>query len=221
MGQSGDLRTVDAVSIPAAIVLVALAYFLGAVPFAFLLGKSRGVDIRTVGSGNIGATNLTRALGHRWGVAAFLLDFLKGLLPVVLVAGWARAFPSARGLLVPYTQIICALAAIVGHVLPVYLRFRGGKGVATSFGALTGLSWAAALAAGAVWLGIFLLTRTVSLASIGAALAFPVGTAVAFWAQPPAVAIPMDLLAALVGALIVFRHRSNIQRLLVGREDRF
>lgn len=214
------------VGLAAAAGLVLLAYLVGSVPFAFLLGRLRGVDLRKVGSGNIGATNLARVGGARWGVPAFLLDFLKGLAPVLL-AGAAGGDPiegaaiEGRGALAAHVQIACALAAVLGHVFPVYLGFRGGKGVATSFGALAGLSWEAALAAGLVWLVLFLWTRTVSIASIGAALAFPIATVLVFRSHPREVALPMDLLAALVAALIVVRHRSNIRRLLLGREARF
>jgi glycerol-3-phosphate acyltransferase PlsY len=176
------------------------------------------VDIRKVGSGNIGATNLGRVLGRRWGILGFILDFLKGLAPVLAVP-LLPALPD--GVLAAHARIACALAAVLGHVFPLYLGFRGGKGVATSFGALTGLAWPAALAAGFVWLGFFLATRVVSVASIAAACIFPLATAFLFRKSPPSVAWPMDLLALGVAALIIVRHRSNIRRLLSGREGRF
>src|SRR5262249_2583059 len=148
---------------PLAIGLTAAAYFIGSIPFALILGKARGVDIRTVGSGNVGATNLSRALGRRWGITAFVLDFLKGFVPAAapgwlaappLPAGpvevspgwWAVYSPASAFLPVSIAGVACALAAIIGHVFPIYLRFRGGKGVATSFGAVTALAPLAALA---------------------------------------------------------------------------
>jgi glycerol-3-phosphate acyltransferase PlsY len=211
----------EAVRPQAALALAAMAYLLGSVPFAYLLGRARGVDIRKLGSGNVGATNLGRVLGRRWGILAFILDFLKGLLPVAAANLAAAPASAGAGVLLFHAQMACALAAVLGHVFPIYLRFRGGKGVATSFGAVTGLSWLAALLAGAVWLLVFLATRTVSLASIAAAFTFPIATIIIFWSAPPSVAVPMGCLAAGVGALIVARHGSNIRRLLAGRENRF
>ena len=207
-------------SLPAAAVLVAAAYLLGSVPFALLLGWLKGVDIRAVGSGNIGATNLSRALGRPWGIGAFALDFLKGLLPV-LAAGWAAEAPESGGILTDHGRMACALAAILGHIFPIWLRFRGGKGVATTFGAVAGLAWQASLAAGAVWTVLYLATRTVSIASLAAAPVFPAAVIFLMRNAPAQVAIPMDVLSVLAAGLIVFRHRSNIQRLLHREENRF
>jgi acyl phosphate:glycerol-3-phosphate acyltransferase len=224
---SSPMIAIAGLRLPAAIALVLGAYLLGSVPFALLLGKLRGIDIRKVGSGNIGATNLSRALGRSWGIAGFVLDFLKGLLPV-LAAGLAGGPGTDGGDVRPegtfrteHVEIACALAAVVGHVFPAWLRFRGGKGVATSFGAVAGLAPIAALAGGIVWLGLFLITRTVSIASLAAAAVFPVATVAAYRNAPAAVAVPMDILAALVAGIIVLRHRSNIRRLLTGEEHRF
>ena len=208
-------------SVSATAALAAGAYFLGAIPFALLLGFARGIDLRKVGSGNIGATNLSRTAGKRWGILGFLLDFLKGLAPVLLAVALPAPPEGSEGLRVEHAQMACALAAVLGHVFPVYLRFRGGKGVATSFGAIAGLAWIAALAAGIVWGALFLATRTVSIASIAAALAFPAAALIVFWPAPLAVAIPMDALAGAVAALIIVRHRSNVERLLRGEERRF
>ena len=201
--------------------LTVAAYLLGSIPFALILGRFHGVDIRRTGSGNIGATNLSRALGRRWGIAAFALDFLKGLLPVLAAGLLASPQPPPGGIHPLHAQIACALAAVLGHVFPPWLGFRGGKGVATAFGALSGLVWPAALSAGAIWLVLYLATRTVSIASLGAAAAFPIVTAIVFRDQPADLAWPADLLAVLVAALIALRHRSNIRRLLTGQEGKF
>jgi glycerol-3-phosphate acyltransferase PlsY len=204
----------------AAACLIAAAYLLGSVPFALLLGFLRGIDIRKAGSGNIGATNLTRLLGRRWGIPAFALDMLKGLLPV-LAAGWIGSAAVRGGLLAAHAGIACGAAAILGHVFPIWLRFRGGKGVATAFGVVAGIAPLASAAAGIAWIALFFATRTVSIASIAAAAVFPAGVAFLFRSTPAAIAVPMDILAIAVGALIVFRHRSNIRRLLAGQEKRF
>jgi acyl phosphate:glycerol-3-phosphate acyltransferase len=200
--------------------LTGAAYLLGSIPFALILGRLRGVDIRRTGSGNIGATNLSRALGRRWGIAAFALDFRKGLIPVVAAGLLGSPGPIPGEIHPLHAQIACALAAVLGHVFPVWLGFRGGKGVATTFGALSGLVWPAALIAGAVWLVLFLATRTVSIASLGAAAAFPIATVIVFRDQPADLAWPADILAVLVAAIIIVRHRSNIHRLLTGQEGR-
>jgi glycerol-3-phosphate acyltransferase PlsY len=221
MGSSPEAVALREASIPMAALLAALAYLLGSIPFAFLLGKMRGVDIRRMGSGNIGATNLSRALGRRWGIAAFLLDFLKGLLPALAAAGLPPPASPGTGLLLPHAQIAAAAAAVLGHVFPLYLRFRGGKGVATGFGAVAALAWGAALVAGGVWLALFLITRTVSIASIAAALTFPAAAFVLLRGAPAAVAVPVGIMTVGVGALIVARHHSNIRRLLRRQEGRF
>jgi glycerol-3-phosphate acyltransferase PlsY len=203
----------------AACLLCAGAYLLGAVPFGLLLGLLRGVDIRKVGSGNIGATNLSRALGRPWGIAAFTLDFVKGLVPVVA----ARRVPpeafawSAEG----WLAIAAGLAAVLGHVFPVYLRFRGGKGVATTFGVMAALAWLPTAIGGIVWGLAFLATRTVSVASLAAAAALPV--AVGLLERRPAGGVDVPLLgvAAAISLLVAIRHRANIGRLLRGEELRF
>jgi len=226
--RSSATRAVFDVSFAASFLFCLGAYLLGSVPFALLLGFWRGVDIRAAGSRNIGATNLARTAGRRWGIAAFVLDFLKGVLPVLSVAWTASgrpaivgAVPESGGPRIEHVQMACALSAILGHILPIYLRFRGGKGVATSFGAISGLSWMAALIAGTVWGAVYLATRTVSIASLIAALVFPAATFFIHRSSPPDVAIPLDLLTVAVAAIILIRHHSNIRRLLSGREHRF
>ncbi|MBI4583484.1 MAG: glycerol-3-phosphate 1-O-acyltransferase PlsY [Planctomycetes bacterium] len=200
---------------------LAASYLLGAIPFALLLGKLKGLDLRAVGSGNIGATNLTRTAGKPWGYTAFLLDFLKGLLPV-LAARWLLSSSGASPAIPPlHAQVLSGLAAVLGHIFPVYLRFRGGKGVATSFGVISGLLWMAALCAAAAWLGIYLASRIVSIASIAAAVCFPLATLLLYWSRPREELIPLAILSSCISALILIRHRSNIQRLLTGKEHKF
>jgi len=192
------------------------AYLVGAIPFGLLLGRAlRGVDIRQHGSRNIGATNAYRVLGPGIGIAVFALDFAKGLVPtafaprVVAAAGGSAVQPATVALL-------AGGAAIVGHVFPVYLTFRGGKGVATSAGVLLAAAPLPTAVAAGVWGAIFGATRYVSLASIAAALALPV--AAASLEGPRA---PVTIAATIVGALVIVRHRSNIRRLARGEEPRF
>lgn len=201
--------------------VILLAYLLGSVPFALLLGLYLGIDIRKTGSGNIGATNLGRAAGRKWGVLAFLLDFLKGLLPVAAAAVLATRNPEALELSPRYFAIAAGIAAIAGHIFPVYLAFRGGKGVATTFGVMAGLSWPSTLAAGAVWGLLYLLTRTVSIASMTAALALPIAVAVVEHGTLRDDGAGVLALAILLAAVIVWRHRTNLARLLAGEEHRF
>lgn len=201
-------------------IAVTLSYLLGSVPFALLLGKVKGIDIRQAGSRNIGATNLTRLAGRTWGVAAFLLDFLKGLV-AVLVTRWL--WPWEDNGSVPmspvHAQILAGLASILGHVFPLYLRFRGGKGVATTFGVMTGLLWLSAVFAGLSWGVAYLIGRTVSIASLVAALTFPVAVFVLKYDDPTLPAVLT--LAVMISLLILIRHRTNISRLLSGKEHRF
>lgn len=204
------------------VLCVVASYLLGGVPFGLLLGKFRGVDIRTVGSRNIGATNLTRALGRSWGVAAFLLDFLKGLLPVLATALLLDLLPEPVPNLHPvHAQILAGLAAVLGHVFPIYLRFRGGKGVATSFGVMAGLLPVAALISGGAWVGMFLATRIVSVASIVAAVLFPISVLLLYRERQPEEYFALEGLAIAAALLILVRHHANVRRLLTGKERRF
>lgn len=195
------------------------AYLIGALPFGFLIGKLQGVDLRTVGSGNVGATNVGRVLGRKWGAACFALDLLKGAAPV-LAYGRAMAGDGALELLV---WLAVAAAAVLGHVFPIYLRFKGGKGVATGLGVLLGF-WPVltlpGLAAAGLWLATLGATRYVSLASVLAAASLPLLTAISAWAwgRPApelALYVAVTLLLAL---LVVLRHRDNIARLRAGTE---
>lgn len=194
---------------------LALAYLLGAVPFGLLLARSRGVDIRKVGSGNIGATNVWRNLGRNWGLATFALDVLKGYVPAAVfpaVAAWWLGYAGDSGLL----GLGCGVAAIVGHNWPVYLKFRGGKGVATSAGVLLGIAPAAVGLGLAVWLVLFFTTHYVSVASMCAGLTV---AAAGWWCYPETSrALPITLSA--LALIVVWRHRSNLRRLREGKESK-
>ncbi|MFP6739056.1 MAG: glycerol-3-phosphate 1-O-acyltransferase PlsY [Planctomycetota bacterium] len=197
--------------------LVAGSYLLGSIPFGLLIGKAYGVDIREQGSGNIGATNLGRALGKRWAVAAFLLDFSKGILPTLAtpyIADWNTG--EIHGL-----AILAGTAAILGHTFPLYLRFRGGKGVATTLGVITGVAPPATLLAGIVWGGVYLMTRTVSISSLATGATLPLGIWATELLYEQTNFSARLFFSIAIAALIFLRHRTNIVRLLKGEELTF
>ena len=182
---------------------LALGYALGSVPFGLLLTRAFGAgDLRTIGSGNIGATNVLRTGRKGLAVATLLLDALKGLAAVLLAY---RYFPDAVGL--------AALGAILGHCFPVWLGFKGGKGVATLLGVALGLAWPIGLAYAAIWLAVLGLTRISSLAGMSAAIAAPI----AAWATGLAGLVPI---LTVIAVLVLWLHRSNIARLQAGTEAR-
>ncbi len=190
------------------------AYLLGSVPVGFLLARAKGIDIRTVGSGNIGATNVFRSVGKPWGIATFMADALKGFVPVFFFPGLAGELPPETGVLF---ALLCGVAAIAGHNWPVWLRFRGGKGVATSAGVLLGVAPAAVGVGLLTWIVLMITTRYVSISSIGTALAVP---AFGWWMyRDEGWLLPVVL--TLLGLLLIVRHRSNIVRLLNGSENQF
>jgi glycerol-3-phosphate acyltransferase PlsY len=196
---------------------MAASYLLGAVPFGLLIARARGVDIRRVGSGNVGATNVFRAVGKPWGLLTFACDALKGCLPAAFFPAWAAAAWPGGGAAAPEAGLLCGVAAIAGHNWPVYLKFKGGKGVATSAGVLLGAAPLAMAAGLGVWLVVFLLSRYVSLASLAAAAAVP---AFGWIRYGPRGALLPSVLTALALAIVV-RHRANIGRLRRGTEHRF
>lgn len=193
---------------------IGIAYFIGSIPFGFLIARSRGIDIRQHGSGNIGATNVLRVVGKKEGIFAFILDFLKGLLAVFV--GFYFGNPDFA---VPF-GIACTVAVILGHNYTFWLGFKGGKGIATSAGALVALMPEAILAALLLWILLFFSTRIVSLASIAAALSLPITLGVMMALHLKDVHIALLPLAVIVAALATWRHRSNIQRLRRGEEPR-
>ena len=202
-----------------AALLFAGAYLAGSIPFGWLIGKMRGVDIRKHGSRNIGATNCGRVCGAPWGVLAFLLDVAKGFAPVFLAATYWAPHGSrvAYGLLVAV-----AIAPILGHVFPVWLRFRGGKAVAASLGVLLALPaiWPIALLALGVWILAVLIFGYVSVGSTVAALVFLGGYLVFRRETAWGDALPLTLFVVALVAVVIARHRSNYARLVRGEENR-
>ncbi len=187
-------------------IVIAGAYVVGSIPFGLLLARRRGVDIRVHGSGNIGATNVARTVGATLGVLVLVLDALKGAAP--LLAANALRLPERVS---PYVTTVVGMAAIVGHCAPVWLRFRGGKGVATSLGVFIVAGPQAAALAVAVFALIYAVVRIVAIASLGAALTVPLS----LWllgAEPAVV-----LLGVLAYLVIVLKHRDNLRRLLSRR----
>lgn len=199
---------------PLAYVLTALgAYLLGSVPFGYLAARLKGVDLRTVGSGNIGATNAMRVLGKPAGIAVFLLDALKGWAAVTQVPLLAAALLDAPA---PGTglRILAGFGAVLGHNYTCWLRFKGGKGIATSAGVLYGLMPVTGLVVTGAFFLMLAATRYVSAGSLAAAAALPV-SAWFFEADRR-----LFVLAFVLGALAAYRHRGNIRRLLAGNEPR-
>jgi glycerol-3-phosphate acyltransferase PlsY len=200
------------------IVVLTGSYLLGSIPFGYLIGRLAGIDISKVGSCNIGATNVLRVLGKRYGYAVFLLDFFKGFGAVKL--SMLLAMRSPPGWNSPELfGILAAISSIVGHSYPPWLKFKGGKGVATSAGALFALTAVGGLIGLGIWIVIFWLTRYVSVASITAALLLPVVILVISWRNESAKIIFYFSVGA--AAVVIWRHRSNLSRLMHGTEPRF
>jgi glycerol-3-phosphate acyltransferase PlsY len=200
-------------------VVALTSYLLGSLPAGFLAGRIAGVDIRRLGSGNIGATNVLRVLGKRFGYPVFLVDFGKGFGAVHLALLLGRR-SGGDASFVDFCAGIAAIFAVAGHTFPVWLRFKGGKGVATSIGVLFGLAPIPALIVCGVWLLTFKISRYVSLASMVAALAFPATVAVMSFFQPSHSPVLFFISLCLAG-LVIARHRANLVRLSRGTEPRF
>lgn len=188
--------------------LILAAYMLGSVPSSYLAGRARGVDLREHGSGNLGATNAYRVLGARAAVPVLLTDLAKGFLPVALFPGWDGSGD-------PSLAIAYGVAAIAGHVWPIWLGFRGGKGVATGAGVLVALAPVTSFVAVLVWIAIVALTRLVSAASIATATVVPL---VASLMGAPRSTV---IFCAVIAAFVWWTHRGNVQRLVAGTEHRF
>jgi acyl phosphate:glycerol-3-phosphate acyltransferase len=201
-----------------------VAYLLGSIPTGYLAAKTRGIDIRKVGSGNIGATNVFRTLGKPAGILVLLVDALKGFVSCCWVGALVYRLLNGHapeGATLEYLKITGAFLAIMGHNYTCWLKFKGGKGIATSAGAVLALLPLALAVALGVFLILFFVTRYVSVASIGAAFVLPFGA----WLAPKLlnreVSPRLIVVAAVIGALAIYKHRSNIQRLMNGTENRF
>jgi glycerol-3-phosphate acyltransferase PlsY len=209
-------------------VALAGAYLLGSIPFGLLIGKAKGVDIRESGSGNIGATNAMRVLGKPAGLLCFVLDVLKGALPVVASGMYFSLLaspdvPAATALL----WMLVGLTAVIGHMFPIFLRFKGGKGVATGFGMLAAffpITTYPAIGALVLWIVVMKTTRYVSVASCAAAASIPL--LIIAWLSvlggpaQLAAAWPFVLMTVLLAGFVVFKHRSNLARVRAGTENK-
>jgi glycerol-3-phosphate acyltransferase PlsY len=214
----------------ALLTLTAFAYLLGSIPFGLLVAKTRGIDPRKAGSGNIGATNVGRLLGKKFFAIVFILDLLKGLLPTLAAAALLTHF---RGNSATYSAfdyllwLLVAFAAICGHMFSVFLKFKGGKGVATSAGVILGVFpyfTAAAIAAILIFLLTLKTTRYMSVASMAGSCALPLAyIAIALARRWPLFhqQLPLLIFAILIAAMIVYKHRGNIARLRAGTESRY
>jgi glycerol-3-phosphate acyltransferase PlsY len=193
-----------------------IAYLLGSIPTGFIVAKARGIDIRTVGSGNIGATNVFRYLGKPAGIFVLLADALKGWLAVAVVAKMISAWfcPGASHTAQEWLQIIAGIGAILGHNYTCWLHFKGGKGIATSAGVLVALVPLPLLIILAVWSVVFAVSRYVSLASIAAAFALPVAS----WLTRQS--LTLVIVTSAMSLLAIYKHKANIQRLIKGTENR-
>lgn len=229
-----------------------IAFLLGSIPFGLLIAKSRGIDIRQQGSGNIGATNVLRVMGKKYGIACLLLDMLKGLIPTLLALNWIRFEGQPTGMVIPcllpfaqvlpsdqqslaqLLQVATGLCAILGHNYSPWVGFKGGKGIATSAGVVIALMPAAIVILLLVWVLLFALTRYVSVASMGAVGVLPLLTHMGarfhhlhndpklptLW-QAGTWNKPLLAFSVVVALLGIWKHRSNINRLRHGTENRF
>ena len=191
-----------------------LSYLLGSIPTGFLVAKAKGVDIRSVGSGNIGATNVFRILGKAAGIFVLTADAVKGALAVLVVAPMAAKMGSSGEAFLQHFPALAGICAILGHNYTCWLKFKGGKGIATTAGVFAALAPAAFGIALATWLVVFAASRYVSLASIVAAVALPL----AVWLTGNGgllIGVSVSL-----GGLAIYKHKANIQRLLAGTENR-
>jgi glycerol-3-phosphate acyltransferase PlsY len=220
-----------------------LAFLLGSIPFGLLIARAKGIDIRQHGSGNIGATNVLRVIGKKYGIPCLILDALKGFIPVAIATNlipvpdraiqfplglpetWTLAGSSISVLTAQTVHILTALCAVLGHNYSPWVGFKGGKGIATSAGVLLALMPFAVLLLLVAWALLFLTTRYVSVASIGAALILPLLTLWGSWhhgrIQDGTWNKPLFLFSLVIAILAIWKHRSNIERLHQGTEPRF
>jgi acyl phosphate:glycerol-3-phosphate acyltransferase len=196
--------------------IAVLSYLIGSIPWGYVFARSKGIDIRQHGSGNIGAANVLRAMGKKWGYLVFLCDFLKGFLSVKLCSLIAAYFMVDIGV----GSVLAATACVIGHDYPIWLRFKGGKGIATLAGVTLALFPPLVFVSfGVVWIAVFLIGRFTSLASISSVVALPI--AVSLIAKTEADFPLLVGFSVAMAALAIWLHRSNIVRLLNGTENRF
>jgi glycerol-3-phosphate acyltransferase PlsY len=222
--------------------LIPLGFLLGSVPFGLLLGKLKGVDIRDHGSGNIGSTNVFRTLGKKSGITCLILDLLKGFAPVLLAINLARiedasflfsieflkslteAVPASQQFQVQSIHVLTALAAILGHNYSPWIGFKGGKGIATSGGALLALMPAAVILLVLIFIIVARITKYVSVGSIATGIALPLLTLYGSWYHGKIADgtwnKPLFIFSIVAGALAIWKHRSNISRLRAGTENK-
>lgn len=220
-----------------------IAFLLGSIPFGLIIAKAKGINIREQGSGNIGATNVLRVIGKKYGIACLLLDVFKGFIPVLIainvirLAGhhpllllgfpveWTLNLPESEALKGQFAHIFTALAAVLGHNYSPWVGFKGGKGIATSAGVLLALMPAGVAVLIVVWLAVFLITRYVSVASIVALASLPLITIYGSWMHGKVADgtwnKPLFVFSILIAILGLWKHRSNIHRLRAGTEHRF
>jgi len=220
-----------------------LAFLMGSIPFGLLIAKAKGINIREHGSGNIGATNVLRVIGKTYGITCFLLDVLKGFIPVAIAVNliqitgrpiqvplglpdaWALKLAAGDALKAQIVQILTAMCAVLGHNYSPWVGFKGGKGIATSAGVLLALMPFAVLLLLVVWALLFFATRYVSVASIGASAVLPMLTLWGSWhhgrIQDGTWNKPLFALTVIIAVSAIWKHRSNIQRLREGTEHRF
>ena len=190
---------------------IAGAYLVGGIPFGYLVGRMCGVDVRTVGSKNIGATNVFRTVGKKWGFLAFFLDVMKGLLPTLAAKAWGCA---------DWLPLAVGVACVVGHMLTPYMKFKGGKGVATAFGMLLGLMPALVGVAFLVFVVAFALTNYISLGSCSAAAFLAVSVWFPILGTRGYADLPQCILVTAIALFVIWKHRSNIARLVSGTENK-
>jgi acyl phosphate:glycerol-3-phosphate acyltransferase len=194
------------------IVGVLIAYLAGSIPSAYLAGKFRGVDLRQHGSGNLGATNVVRVLGPRIGAVVFIFDLLKGFLPVYFLPRYTETLQPELW------ALVYGVAAIFGHVKPIFLLWKGGgKGVATASGVFLALAFVPMLIAEVAWIGVFYFTRYVSLASLVGAAVLPIAI-LALYGEPQS---PVFIASVIIALFVFWTHRANIGRLRRGEEHKF
>ena len=210
------------------LILIPIAYVIGSIPFGLLVGFARGIDVRKGGSGNIGATNVGRQLGKKYFFYVFFLDMLKSIVPMAIASAIVHRIPVEQRDFKFYLLWLCiGFAAVMGHMFSLFLNFKGGKGVATSAGVMLGL-WPYFTLPGflaiVVFIIVFMATRYVSLGSMLGACSFPIFYAIVGTFEgwgPLHQQLPLLIFSILIALMIVYKHRTNIQRLLAGTENRF